>query len=263
MSAARITTSLFTVGLLFCGWTSTAVVAQEPKPPVKFKQAAKRTPAQAAAPAQTVEQPQPVLPAGPLPPLTLAESPAIPPKVSYGNGQLTIVAQNSTLGDVLRAVRTQTGATMDIPPTATERVVAHLGPGPAREVMAALLNGSHFNYVILGSTADPTAVQQIILTPKQGEQGAAANPEPRRQPEQQAEEETAEEPAADDSANDAENQDQSQPEEQPAQQPAPPAVKSPEELLRELQLQQQMQQQLQQQQQQQGGTQPQNPPQPQ
>jgi len=59
------------------------------------------------------------------------------------------VAHNSTLADVLRAVRKLTGAEMEIPPNATERVVADIGPGPARTVLAELLNGTHFNYVMV------------------------------------------------------------------------------------------------------------------
>ena len=44
----------------------------------------------------------------------------------------------------------------------------HLGPGPARDVLAALLNGSHFNYVMLGSAAHPDSVDRLILTSKSG-----------------------------------------------------------------------------------------------
>ena len=101
--------------------------------------------------------------------------PAVPPQVHYSQGQLTIVAENSTLADIFRAVRTQTGAAVEVPPNATERVVAHLGPGPARDVLAALLNGSHFNYVMLGSPAHPDSVDRLILTSKSG-----GVPEPRR-----------------------------------------------------------------------------------
>jgi len=39
----------------------------------------------------------------------------VPPQVNYQNAQLTIVATNSTLGDILRAVRKQTGAEIEIP----------------------------------------------------------------------------------------------------------------------------------------------------
>ena len=118
--------------------------------------------------------PQPVVPQGPLPQPTLDQMPAIPPQVTYQAGQLTIQAQNSTLGDILRAVRAKTGASVDIPSNADERVVGRLGPGPAREVLASLLNGSHFNYVMVGSATDPGAVQQVILTSKSGGTTTAA-----------------------------------------------------------------------------------------
>jgi hypothetical protein len=117
----------------------------------------------------------PVLSAGPLSPLTLDQTPAVPPQVSYRDGHLTIVAQNSTLGDILRAVRKQTGASVEIPGNATERVVGRFGPGPARDVLASLLNGSHFNYVMLGSVNDPSKVEQVILTSKAPTGGAKSD----------------------------------------------------------------------------------------
>jgi hypothetical protein len=93
---------------------------------------------------------------------------------------LTIVAQNSTLGDILREVHKSTGATIDVPANATERVVTRIGPGPARDVLASLLNGSTFNYVMLGSATDPTGVSSVMLTMRSGGAGektaeAAAN----------------------------------------------------------------------------------------
>jgi hypothetical protein len=101
-------------------------------------------------------------------PPTLEQMPSVPPKVNFTNGQLTIVAENSTLGDVLRAVGTQTGAAVEMSTDATERVVAHLGPGAARDVVTKLMNGSHFNYVILGSAARPGQIDRVILTPMLG-----------------------------------------------------------------------------------------------
>jgi len=81
---------------------------------------------------------------------------------------LTIVAENSTLGDILREVHRNTGAVIDVPANATERVVTRIGPGPARDVLATLLNGSPFNYVMLGSETDPTSVASVMLTMKAG-----------------------------------------------------------------------------------------------
>src|SRR5581483_10740121 len=107
-------------------------------------------------------------PPPPAPPPTPEQQPAIAPTVTYQYGLLTIVAKNSVLADVLREVRTKTGANIDIPSDANERIVAQIGPGPARDVLAKLLNGTHFNYVMLGTAANPDAVAQIILTPSSG-----------------------------------------------------------------------------------------------
>ncbi len=111
----------------------------------------------------TDDQPTPALP-----PPTLAQQPATPPQVSFQGGQLTISAQNSTLGDILKAVKAQTGATIDVPGTASDRVIGQFGPGPARDVLTALLNGSRFNYVLLGSSTDPGALDRVILMAKSG-----------------------------------------------------------------------------------------------
>jgi hypothetical protein len=120
----------------------------------------------------------PPMPRGPLPQLPLDLMPAAPPKVSYQNGLLTIVAQNSTLGDILRDVHKLTGASIETPPNATERVVTRLGPGAPRDVLASLLNGSAFNYVMMGSSSDPTGLASVVLTAKTvpGATPAAANP---------------------------------------------------------------------------------------
>jgi len=121
--------------------------------------------------------PLPPLPPGPLSQLPMDQLPAAPPRVSYQDGLLTIVAQNSTLADILREVRKQTGASIDVPANATERVVTRLGPGLSRDVLASLLNGSAFNYVMLGSASDPTALSTVLLTQKAagGAGGTAPN----------------------------------------------------------------------------------------
>ncbi len=108
------------------------------------------------------------------------QMPPAPAKVSYEGGLLSISAQNSTLWDILRDVRRLTGASIDLPagPGMNERVIAHLGPGAPRDVLAGLLNGTSFNYVMLGSNSDPAAVTSLSLTPKPlstGETQVAAN----------------------------------------------------------------------------------------
>jgi hypothetical protein len=195
---------------------------------------------------------QPTPPSGPLPGFDLDQIPSSAPLVAYQSEQLTIVAQNSTLGDILRAVHIKTGAAIDMPSNSTERVVGHFGPGPAREVLASLLNGSHFDYVLLGSVANPTALDRVVLLARpigpepapavEANAGTSRVPAPfaRPQPAQQAAEDMADD-SSDDSADDAADQadDQPQPAPQPNGQTAP---KTPEELLQQLQQQQQQQQ---------------------
>ena len=99
-------------------------------------------------------------------PLTPEQRPAAAPLVTYIDGKLSVSAKNSTLGDILRAISAKTGASIDIPDAANERVVSQLGPAPPRDVMTALLNGSHFNYVMVGTETNPDAVAHVILTSK-------------------------------------------------------------------------------------------------
>ena len=96
----------------------------------------------------------PPLPSGPLRQLPMDQIPATPAKVSYQDGLLTISAQNSNLGDILRDVHQLTGASIEIPKGsgANQRVITHLGPGAPRDVLAGLLNGTSFNYVMVGRT---------------------------------------------------------------------------------------------------------------
>jgi hypothetical protein len=201
----------------------------------------------------------PAIPSGPQGPLQhqipLDSIPSVPPQVSYQNGQLTIVALNSSLSDILRAVRKQTAAEMEIPATASERVVTNLGPGPAREIVAELLNGSRFNYVILGSPADPTLMTRVVLVAKPGTDApaVAANGQPQpgppgRKPAMaavQPDADAAEAPEADDSADAAADDADAADSEQPADTGDQQAVKTPQQMLQEMQ---QRQQQLQQQQ---------------
>jgi hypothetical protein len=202
------------------------------------------------APVRVAATPQPAAPAMPLRP---EQMPATPPQVSFNNGQLAINAQNSTLGDILRAVRNQTGATVDVPANATERVVGNFGPGPARDVLSSMLNGSHFDYVLLGSATNPDALEHVILIVKASTEPAAAEPEtasakppaPAENPEA-VEDQTPEEGNifADDSATPADDQTQN-----PFGQPP---TRTPEQMLQDMQHQQDVQQQIQQRQQQLG-----------
>jgi hypothetical protein len=85
--------------------------------------------------------------------------------VTFRNGLLRIDADNSMLHDTLKAVVAEMGAVLEFPADELgERIFAHIGPAPAHEVIAQLLNGSRFNFVIVSSPSDPTSMEQLIIT---------------------------------------------------------------------------------------------------
>ncbi len=150
------------------------------------------------------------------------------------NGLLSVTSQNSTLGDIMTAIRRQTGAAIELPPgAAQERVAAHIGPAAPKDVVAALLNGSRFDYIILGSMKRPGMIDRIILTQRQnqaagGQTQVAQNPQvqgrpqspPAAQPNPDAESEEDNAPERDAAEENAETPDQEQPDQtQPQQQP--------------------------------------------
>jgi hypothetical protein len=85
--------------------------------------------------------------------------------VSFRDGLLGIKANKVTLSDVLYAVQQRTGAEVSIAAGAEqEKIVADIAPGPAAEVLAHLLNGSRFNFLILSAPDDPRRLDRVILT---------------------------------------------------------------------------------------------------
>jgi len=217
-------TAWFLETLFVFGAVSMAYAADSSDPPIPSAPKAppahhKSHVAQKKAPAPLVLPP---LPPGPLQQVPMDKIPAAAPQVTFENGQLKIVAENATLGSILKDVRRLTGASIDLPANgAPERVVTNIGPGAPRDVLALLLNGTQFNYVMLGSSSDPSAVATVVLSPKpsSGETQTVANAVPPGQPNgmsppqpfrqqmlanQQAQAESADD-ADDDKADDPEN----------------------------------------------------------
>jgi hypothetical protein len=90
-------------------------------------------------------------------------------RVSFRNDLLTVWAEKASLAEVLNEIHHQTGADIAIPPGAEQdQVVANYGPGPAEQVIAALLNGSRFNFVTVGAPDNPAKISSVILIPRTG-----------------------------------------------------------------------------------------------
>ena len=100
----------------------------------------------------------------PAPPAPV-QTPAKAPEIAWDGKLLTIDAENSTLSDILLGIRARTGASVEMPPSASaERVAVHLGPAPVREVISSLLYGTEYDYLIQASESDEHGLQKVIIT---------------------------------------------------------------------------------------------------
>ena len=139
------------------------VAAQSAQPP----QAKKASPSASNPPAAEPQTPPPAQIW--LPPL---QAPAHTPVIAWDGKLLTIDADNSSLSDILLGIRSSTGASIEMPAsTSHERIAAHLGPAPIREVISSLLYGTSFNYVIQSAEDDDSTLEKVILTARESDQG--------------------------------------------------------------------------------------------
>lgn len=109
------------------------------------------------------------------------EAVVVEPKVivGYADGKLMVKADRASLAEILNEVRRQTGANISMPPAASqEQVVGSFGPAAPRDVLSSILNGSQFNFIILGAENDASRLQSVTLTARgEGEsQPAIYNP---------------------------------------------------------------------------------------
>lgn len=165
-----------------------------------------------------------------------AEQPANPAQVTWDSQGLAIQASNSSLEQILHDVSAETGVKLE-GLNQDERIFGNYGPGPAREVLSRLLDGSGYNVLMIGGGGDEPP-QQIILSPS-----AAGGAQPAKAQTKNAEEGDADE----------QSQEPDTPLPMPLRNPmgaSVPPDRSPQEiqqemLIREQQIEQQREQQQQ------------------
>jgi hypothetical protein len=177
----------------------------------------------------------------------LALQPANPPRISFSNGELTVLANNSSLSDIVTGIERAIGARVEGTPPDTERVFGQFGPASSRDVLNDLFSGSKYDFILVGGLDDPGAVQKIILSPhgttptvntmasNQARQPQNNNDEDENDSSAQVSEAPSEVPNV---------QSEAPPQPPPSSGQQQQQVKTPEQLLQELQrLRQQQQQQ--------------------
>lgn len=141
------------------------------------------------APATPPEPPKPDWP---------INNPAAPASIAWDSHGLSVKAANSSLQQILEDVATATGAKLD-GTVADQRVFGVYGPGPARDILIQLLQGSGYNVLMLGDQHNG-APSRIVLTargtavsqPQSGQ--TAQNNSPEEEPAENEPEEPPQQP---------------------------------------------------------------------
>lgn len=95
---------------------------------------------------------------------TVREIEEQPANVQYADGQIAVVADNSSLSEIIRDVARRAGMAVK-GSVVDERVFGTYGPAAPAEVLTQLLKGTDSNMMVL---AGASHVPELILTPKQG-----------------------------------------------------------------------------------------------
>lgn len=119
---------------------------------------------------------KPSAPAAPSQPNWPVQQKPEPAQVVWDSKGLEIQASNSSLDEILHQVATDTGVKVQ-GLSEDQRIFGTYGPGPAREVLSKLLDGSGYNVLMIGdqgsgapreivlSTSSPASAQPAVIAP--------------------------------------------------------------------------------------------------
>lgn len=172
------------------------------------------------------------------PPLPPAEQPANPATVDFKDGRLSVRAQNSSLITILSQIQHQTGLVID-GLSHDQRIYGQYGPGSISATLSSLLDGSGYDFVIVGGESGHGAPRLILSVPGAASAGAAAptpTPPAAANNEEQPQPDATEIPPPENVDGDAPQAEGDQG--GPADPTAPPQAKSPQEIFNELRRQQ-------------------------
>ena len=117
---------------------------------------AKPSPSTPAPEAAQTPQPEPPNPDWPV------NNKPTPATITWDTNGLVVEANNSSLDEILKEVATRTGAKLE-GRVSDERVFGSYGPGPARNVVMQLLDGTPYNVMMLGDQGEGTP-REIVLS---------------------------------------------------------------------------------------------------
>ncbi len=164
-SLALCTASFLLSGALLAAQTNPAQTNPSPAPAalVHKKVHPRKKPA-AATPAP--QPPAPPAPIAPPPPNWPANDLPGAASVVFDSRGLLVVASNSSLAQILKEVSLETGVKVE-GMDADQRIFGTYGPGPARDVISQLLDGSGYDVLMIGDRGEGTP-RRITLTSRSG-----------------------------------------------------------------------------------------------
>ena len=87
------------------------------------------------------------------------------PIAQVSDGKLLINASGQDFATVLESVRSATGFIVEMPSSVdAEPVFLNIGPTSVADALVALLSGTNYNYIIVGSERNPQVVKRLVLT---------------------------------------------------------------------------------------------------
>ncbi len=232
--------SMLASGVLVYSRTASAQTTPSPAPAAATTQKhvhSRKKPSAATPAPQPTPPPAPVTPPPPNWPANDIPGAA---SVVFDSRGLLVVASNSSLEQILKEVSIETGAKVE-GIDADQRIFGTYGPGPARDVISQLLDGSGYDVLMIGDRGEGTP-RRIVLTAQSGAAGTPNN---------------ANRAATQQPGNDDTDADQAPQEPQPEQEPPQPTqngagppvpMRTPQQIMQEIQERQRQQQSAQQQQ---------------
>jgi hypothetical protein len=192
-------------------------------------------------PAAATLAPQPAAPPAPVaptPPNWPANDMPGEASVVFDSRGLLVVASNSSLAQILKQVSLETGVKVE-GMDADQRIFGTYGPGPARDVLSQLLDGSGYDVLMVGDRGEGTP-RRIVLTDRSGNvaKTTATNTPPPNRPSD------TEDTDADQQAPEPQPEQEQQPGPNGAGPPVP--VRSPQQIMQEIQQRERQQQSAQQ-----------------
>ena len=208
-----------------CAPVKKTVAHPHKRPSATHHAAAKPSPATVAVPVATVSAPEPPKPE--LPKWPANQDPTVANVVWDSHG-LRIDASNSSLSEILKEVSTSTGLKVE-GMGSDQRIFGAFGPGPARDVLAQLLEGTGYNVLMIGDQGQGTPRQLVLSTQHAGDPAQLARG------------------SASANSDDDADTEEPQPQPQPTMPPIRPGFtpgqppRTPQQIMQEMQERQQMQ----------------------